>query len=97
MEGKFSPKYFLFGKGKESWFKTAGYGWRLLLILFAIFVIWRAFFMKTTSVHVGSGGTAIINQARKRFLIPFTEVFTGKEKNYPDLNYGVKVGVRFEF
>ena len=96
MEGKFDLKYFLFGKGKETWLKTAGYGWRLLLILFAVFVIWRAFFMKTTSVHVGSGGTAIINQAPKRFMIPFVEGYVGQE-NDRKMNTGLRAGIRCEF
>ena len=100
MLGKFSLKEFFVGGGKESWFKSWGYGWRLILTLAILFfvgiVIWRAFFMKTTTVHVGKGGTAIINQVKKRFFIPFVE--GGIEKNSDvDLDTYIRAGLRFEF
>jgi len=50
MEGKFSLKEFITGGGKTSWFKSWGYGWRLivtiLVILFVAVTIYRAFFVK---------------------------------------------------
>lgn len=100
MEGKFSLKEFIAGGGKESWFKSWGYGWRLILTLVILFfigiIIWRAFFLKNTTVNVGSGGTAIINQARKRFLIPFVEGSVSQSNRYK-METAIKTGIRVEF
>ncbi len=83
---------------KESWLHTFGHSWRILLILVVAFILYRAFAPNKTTVHVGSGGTAIINQARKRFMIPFIE--GGVEKNtagHRDFDSYIRCGLRFEF
>lgn len=82
---------------KEAWEHTSGHLWRILLILAAAFVLFRAFAPNKTSVTVGKGGTAIINQSAKRFLIPFIEIYTMKEKQDTDFGYGMKAGLRIEF
>lgn len=50
MEGKFSLKEFIAGGGKESWFKSWGYGWRsivtILAVMFIFVTIYRAYFVK---------------------------------------------------
>lgn len=100
MEGKFSLKEFIAGGGKESWFKSWGYGWRLIITLAIVFfvgiTIWRAFFKKDTVVNVGKGGTAIIQQIRKRFFIPFIEGSVGQSNRYK-METTIKTGIRIEF
>ena len=100
MEGKFSLKEFIAGGGKESWFKSWGYGWRLILTLAILFfvgiMIYRAFFMKNTTVNVGKGGTANIYQARKRFFIPFVEGSVGQSNRYK-METAIRAGIRCEF
>jgi hypothetical protein len=82
---------------KESWMHTFGHTWRILLIIVALSLIWRAFSPpKNTTVNVGSGGKAIINQAPKRFFIPFIEGGVEKNSNTAYDTY-VRAGLRFEF
>jgi hypothetical protein len=82
---------------KELWQHTLGHSWRILLILAVAFVLWRAFTPNKTNVTVKRGGTAIINNATKRFLIPFIEIYTEHRSGYDGLGYGVKGGLRIEF
>lgn len=82
---------------KESWLHTIGHSWRILLILALAFILYRAFSPNKTNVTVKKGGTAIINNAGKRVLIPFIEVYTEQRSDTDDLGYGVRGGVRFEF
>lgn len=99
MEGKFSLKYFLFGKGKESWFKTLGYGWRLLVILLVAYIVWRAFFMKTQTqktTFTGPVGKVNIIQERKKTVIPFVEGSVGQSNRYK-METTIKAGIRCEF
>ena len=100
MLGRFNLGYFLKGGGKEDWFKSWGLGWRLILTLAVLFfvgiIIYRAFFMKNTTVNVGKGGTANIYQARKRFFIPFIEGSVGQSNRYK-METAIKGGLRFEF
>jgi uncharacterized membrane protein YukC len=81
---------------KESWLHTLGHSWRILLILALAFILYRAFSPNKTNVTVGKGGTAIINQAYKRFLIPFVEGYID-QKNDSKMNTGIRAGIRFEF
>ncbi len=53
MEGKFNWKYFIFGNGKEDWYKALGNGARytafvvaVILILWGGVSLWRFFFPK---------------------------------------------------
>ena len=100
MQGKFNLKYFFLGKGFSDWFSAWGSGWRIFITLIpfviAGLILYRAFFMKTTVVKVGKGGTAIINQVKKRFFIPFIEGYAGQE-NDRDMHTGIRAGLRFEF
>jgi|GEM_PF-791514 len=56
--GKFSLKYFLFGKGLPDWISAWGSGWRIVMTLtilfFIVITIYRAFFKKdqTQSQHL---------------------------------------------
>jgi len=79
------------------WWKAASIGIKIAVVLLAAFIIWKVFFQKNTTVNVGKGGTAIINQTPKRFLIPFVEVYTEHRSGYDDLGYGIRGGLRFEF
>ena len=100
MEGKFNLKYFLTGAGITDWFKAWGLGWRLILTLVIIFfvgiTIYRAFFKGDTVVNVGRGGTAIIQQVRKRFFIPFIEGGI-EQRRTQDMTTYIRAGLRFEF
>lgn len=49
------------------------------------------------NVKVQKGGIANFYNAPKKTFIPFVELYTGKEKNYEGLNYGIKAGLRIEF
>jgi hypothetical protein len=75
MTGKFDLKYFLNGKGLEDWFKTWGFGWRLLITLLAlIFVavtIYRAFFMKTQTQK----------QTNQLLALPFSTVYYAPQQS----------------
>lgn len=70
---------------------------RIVVVILVIFLAYRYLTRPTQAVKVSKGGVANIYNSPKRFLIPFIEVYTGKEKNYNDLIYGVRGGVRFEF
>jgi len=95
-EEKFSAKTLFTGGGKKTWYKTLGYGWRLLAIVLFCLLVYRAFFMRTTSVKVGKGGTANIYNAPKRFLIPFIEGGV-EQRTQNNLNTYIRAGLRFEF
>lgn len=70
---------------------------RLVLGVAIVLGVWLYFSKPTQDVKVGKGGVANIYNQNRRSLIPFVEVYAGKEKNYNDLNYGIRGGVRFEF
>ena len=70
---------------------------RIIVVLLILFGAFKLMSKPTQNVTIGQGGTAKFYNAGKRFLIPFVEVFTGKEKNYSELNYGMRAGIRFEF
>lgn len=70
---------------------------RLLIGVLILFGAYKFITRPTQAVRVGQGGVANIYNQTKRTFIPFIEVYTGKEKNYSDLNYGIRGGVRFEF
>ena len=100
---KFNLKYLFKGDSENSmkdWFKSWGLGWRLIITLAILFfvgiTIWRAFFMKTTSVTVQKGGTANIYNQPKRFFIPFIE---GGVEQRSDRNMGtyIRAGLRIEW
>jgi hypothetical protein len=104
MEGKFDLKYFLMGAGKEDWFKAWGNGWRLLVTIVVavllvggvIFFISRGRQTQNTEIKEVKGDVNII-QKSSRFLIPFVEIYTMKERNYDGFGYGMKAGIRLEF
>lgn len=81
---------------KESWLHTLGHSWRGLLILAFAFILYRAFSPNKTHVTIGKGGTAIINQARQRFFIPFIEGGVEQKKS-EDMSPYLRAGLRFEF
>lgn len=99
---KFNLGYLFTGNKEaplEDWFKSWGYGWRLIFTLIIVFLVGmgiRAFFMKNTTVNVGKGGIANIYQARKRFFIPFVEGGVEKTSDV-DLDTYIRAGLRFEF
>jgi hypothetical protein len=105
MEGKFNPKFFILGKGKEDWLKTLGFGWRLFAILFAVFIIYRAFFMKQQTQHnqitVGQGGIVNVQQTTEKkkawwMPTPFVEGY-GFVETDDRSGFGMKGGARWEF
>ena len=75
--------------------KLSGLSFILILILGG-FTIWSAFVKPTNDIKVEKGGTAIINQQRKRFAIPFVEVGV-EQKSRGDMGTFIKAGVRCEF
>ena len=103
MEGKFDLKQFIAGGGKESWFKSWGYGWRfvatiVILVLLALGI--KSIFSKnqTQKTQIGQvAGNVNIIQKSSRFLIPFVEIYTMREREDSGFGYGLKTGLRFEF
>lgn len=82
--------------------KSLSVGWKIALVAFLIFAVYRLFAPKqkqTQQITIGAGGTANIiqKQNNKRFLIPFIEVYTMKEKEDAEFGYGLKAGLRLEF
>ena len=102
MEGKFNLKYFLLGKGKETIFKTLGYGWRLLIIGGLIILIIAgalSLFRPKTSIVVKRGGQATIIQNEKRawwIPAPFVEIF-GQKTSDKGIDPGMRFGARWEW
>ena len=83
----------------DYWFlknKTVVKGVKIFVVLIFAFMVYRSFFMKATSVTVQKGGTAIINQARKRFFIPFIEGGIEQRQGTGSLNTYLRVGIRVE-
>ena len=82
--------------------KSLSIGWKIILIAIIIFAVYRLFAPKqkqTQQVTIGAGGTANIiqKQNNKRFLIPFIEIYTMREKEDAGFGYGLKAGLRLEF
>lgn len=102
MEGKFNPKYFIFGNGKEDWIKTLGYGWRLLVILLAVFIIYKAFRpTQHNQITVGQGGIVNVQQntEKKRSWwvpTPFVDIYTFVETD-DRKGFGGRFGARWEW
>lgn len=98
MAEKFDIKKF-FDLSPTALGKVLSIGWKLLLVLFLVFTIWRAWFTKPqtqqTKIKEVKGNVNII-QKQSRFLIPFVEVFV-EQKRDSDMNTGVRVGIRKEF
>jgi len=105
VEGKFNPKYFILGKGKEDWWKTLGYAWRLAIILFAVFIIYRAFFMKqqtqNNQIMAQPGSTINViqktNEKRAWWMpTPFVDIYAFVESDDRS-GVGGRAGCRWEF
>ena len=105
MEGKFSTKYFFTGKGKETWFKTLGIGWRLVFIAIILFTIYRAYFVKTQTQHntitAQPGSTVNViqktNEKRAWWMpTPFVDMYAFVETNDRS-GFGGRAGCRWEF
>jgi hypothetical protein len=103
MEGKFSTKYFLVGKGKETWFKTLGIGWRLVFIGILLFFVWRGITAKQTVIHnifeEGSKPNLSQGETKKRawwIPTPFVESY-GFVETDDRSGFGMKGGCRWEF
>jgi uncharacterized protein (DUF1919 family) len=82
--------------------KSLSIGWKVVLVGIVAFLIYRGLQPKqkqTQQITVESGGQATIiqKQTSKRFLIPFIEIYTMKEKDYSNFGYGLKAGLRVEF
>ena len=83
--------------------KSLSIGWKVVLIVLVIFFVYRGITAnkqkQTQQITVESGGQATIiqKQTSKRFLIPFVEAYTMKEKEDAGFGYGMKAGLRFEF
>jgi len=103
MEGKFSLKEFITGGGKTSWFKSWGYGWRLILtigILVLVILGIKSIFLKSQTQRTQIGqvqGNVNIIQKSSRFLIPFAEVSVGQSNRYDKLETAIRCGIRVEF
>ncbi len=82
--------------------KSLSVGWKIALIAFVLFAVYRLFTPKQTQnqeINVGAGGQATIiqKQVTKRFLIPFVEIYTMRERQDAGFGYGMKAGLRIEF
>jgi len=83
-----------------SWWKSIGIVSKFLIIIFLIFVFYKAFFKETqqqTQIFKGKVGKVEIRQDMKKTLIPFAEVYTEQRSNDKNLNFGVRCGIRVEF
>lgn len=79
----------------------------ITLLIYGGYTIWQTFFgpsgdnINEPTINVSEGGTATYNviqqQSRKRFLIPFVEVYADLEEEQKDVDFGVRVGARFEW
>ena len=82
------------------WIKTSSLGAGLLIIALIGFTVYRAYISPrgTQKIVAGKGSnvTVIQDNQRKRFLIPFVEVFV-EQSRVNDLNTGIRGGVKFEF
>jgi len=82
------------------WWKAASTGLKLMIVAIIIIFAYRFFFSKTQTQKTQIGkvqGDVNITQKSSRFLIPFVELYTMKEREDSGFGYGLKAGVRFEF
>jgi len=107
MEGPFSLKYFIKGKGATDWFSAWGNGWRLIVTLVIILFIAigiRSLLPKPKQQNITVGniesvGSLVIKQGEERkwwipyiFAEPFYEVNSYADKPI----FGARFGLRWE-
>ena len=101
MKGPFNLGYFLAGGGKEAWYKTIGYGWRLAIVIVILFLVAigvKSLFGKkqVQNVTMGPGSSAtFIQKTGKRFAI-FVEPYVDQASDHK-FGTGVRGGVRWEW
>jgi hypothetical protein len=103
MKGPFSLKYLLTGAGKEDWFKSWGLGWRLLvtlsligLIFFSIYTIFHKQPNQTIIAKPGSNVSVTQINKQSRFFIPFIEAGV-EQRTTQNMGTYIRAGVRIEF
>jgi hypothetical protein len=103
MEGKFNLKYFFLGNGKDSWKKTFGYGWRLVLIGLILFFVWRGITVKQTVIknvfEEGSNPRLSQGETKKKswwMPSPFVDIYSFVETD-DRKGIGARFGAHWEF
>ena len=86
---------------KLFWVKALMYGSGLCVVAAIGYTFYKAYFIKPPSSQIihaetGSNVTVIQKQVRKRFFIPFIEIYVQQPSN-DDFQTGIRAGLRFEF